>query len=67
VGFHEVEDLKSIDGDGDLKVTKHKSTLECWMKSPTDVLKRAQDTIKTELTVPKHNYGKDNYCITSLT
>ena len=33
------------------------------MKSPVDVPKGSQDTIKTSLTVPQQNYGQDNYII----
>ncbi len=48
---------------GDIKVTMHKSTFACWVKSPADAPKEAQDTIKTALTAPRQNYGKDSYII----
>ena len=33
------------------------------MKSSADVPKGVQDTIKTALTAPQQNYGKDSYTI----
>jgi hypothetical protein len=48
---------------GDLKVTKQKSTFECWVKSPTEAPREALDIIKTILTSPRQNYGKDSYII----
>ena len=48
---------------GDINVTKSKSTFECWVKSPTGVPGKAQENIKTTLTVPRHNFGKDSYII----
>ena len=48
---------------GDIKVTKSKSTFECWVKSPTGVPGQAWESIKTALTAPRHNFGKDSYTI----
>lgn len=48
---------------GDIKVTKQKSTFECWVKSPTSVPKEVQGTIRTALTTPQRNYGKDSYIL----
>ena len=50
---------------GDIKVRKYKKTFECWVKSLADVPDGAQDTIKTALTTPQQNFGKDN-CIIDL-
>ncbi len=48
---------------GDIKVTKSKSTFECWVKSPTGAPGKAQESIKTFLTTPSQNFGKDIYII----
>lgn len=48
---------------GDIKVTNLKSTFECWVKSPSEAPGKAQESIKTTLTAPKQNYGKDNYIV----
>jgi hypothetical protein len=75
-GFHQIlsfnkEEKEDISGfkikgwwrRGDIKVTKQKSTFECWVKSPTSVPKEAQGTLKMTLTTPQRNYGKDSYIL----
>ena len=46
---------------GDIKVTKYKKIFECWVKSPANVPKETQDTIKTTMRAPQQNFGKVNY------
>ena len=43
---------------GDIKVTKQKSTFECWVRFPGDAQRKAQDIIKSVLTVSRQNYDK---------
>jgi len=48
---------------GDIKVTKCKKIVECWVKSHVNAPKTAQTTIKTALLTPQQSYGKDRYTI----
>jgi hypothetical protein len=43
---------------GDIKVTKCKKIVECWVKSPANVPREAQIDTKTALLAPQQNYEK---------
>ena len=48
---------------GDIKVTKCKKIVECWVKSQAKATKAAQTAIKTALMESQQSYGKDSYTI----
>ncbi len=47
----------------DIKVTKCKKIVECWVKSQVKSPKAAQAVIKSVLMAPQQSYGKDSYTI----
>ena len=48
---------------GDIKATKCRKIRECWVKSPVNAPREAQNAIKNALLAPQKNYGKDSYTI----
>jgi hypothetical protein len=48
---------------GDIKVTKCKKTVECWVKSHVKAPKQAHAVIQAALLAPQQSYGKDSYII----
>ena len=77
-GFHQLlsfhkDEKENISGSkikgwwrrGDIKGTKQKATLECWVKSesPVDVPCDAHNIIKSALAASRQNFGKDSYII----
>jgi hypothetical protein len=48
---------------GDIKVTKCKKMVECWVKSQVKVPRVSQAVIKTALMTLQQRYGKDSYTI----
>ena len=48
---------------GDIKVTKCKKIVECWVKSHVNAPKTAKTAIKPSLLAPQQSYGKDSYTI----